>query len=156
MTDYFNYGFDEFSWASYCLKQQNLRNEVTDSKKQMEDMQSFLSSGMPAMPGIPGAPSGGAPPGVPPIGGANEIPPEMQQMFQQMMAQGLDPMAMGPDQMMQMMQGGSIADPNQAFGGGQNFGQQGPGGHQMGYGSGGYGSGGGGGNQGGRGRGRRW
>ena len=155
MTDYFNYGFDEFTWASYCLKQQTRRKEVTDSKKQMEDMQNFLSNGMPPMPGIPGAPSAGAPPGMPPMGGPNEIPPEMQQMFQQMMAQGLDPMTMGPDQMMQMMQGGgSIGDPSQGFGG-QGFGQQGQGGHQMGYG-GGYGGGGGGGNQGGRGRGRRW
>ncbi|KAL9129699.1 MAG: hypothetical protein Q9175_007225, partial [Cornicularia normoerica] len=65
MTDYFNYGFDEFTWASYCLKQSSLRKEVTDSKKQMEEMQNFLS--MPsAMPGMPGAP-GGAPPGMPPM-----------------------------------------------------------------------------------------
>jgi len=33
MTDYFNYGFDEFTWASYCLKQESLRKEITDQKK---------------------------------------------------------------------------------------------------------------------------
>ena len=154
MTDYFNYGFDEFTWASYCLKQQTLSKEVTDSKKQMEDMQNFLSNGMPAMPSMPGAPSGAAPPSMPSMGATPDIPPDMQQMFQQMMAQGLDPMTMGPEQMMAMMQGGNpMADPNQNFGG-QAFGQQAQSGHQMGYGSG-FG-GGGGGNQGGRGRGRRW
>lgn len=156
MTDYFNYGFDEFTWASYCLKQQTLRKEVTDSKKQMEEMQSFLSNGMPAMPNMPGPPPAGPPSAMPSMGGAPEIPPDMQQMFQQMMAQGLDPMSMGPEQMMAMMQGGNpMGDPNQNFGG-QNFGQQAQGGHQMGYGGGFGGGGGGGGNQGGRGRGRRW
>ena len=66
MTDYFNYGFDEFTWASYCLKQKDLRKEVTDMKKQMDDMQNFMSipGGMPPMPGIPGPP-GGAQPGMP-------------------------------------------------------------------------------------------
>lgn len=151
MTDYFNYGFDEFTWASYCLKQGALRKEVTDSKKQMEDMQSFLS--MPsAMPGISGAP-GGAPPGMPPMGGPADMPPEMQQMMAQMMAQGMDPTQMDPATFMTMMQGaqgGGGGDSNQNFGG-QGFGQQGQN-QQMGYG---YGGGGGGRNQGGRGN-RRW
>lgn len=89
------------------------------------------------------------------MGGAPEIPPDMQQMFQQMMSQGMDPMTMGPEQMMAMMQGANpMGDPNQNFGG-QAFGQQAQSGHQMGYG-GGFGGGGGGSNQGGRGRGRRW
>jgi len=26
-SDYFNYGFDEFTWAAYCAKQTNLRKE---------------------------------------------------------------------------------------------------------------------------------
>ena len=103
MTDYFNYGFDEFTWASYCLKQGSLRKEVSDSKKQMEDMQNFLSmpSTMPGMPGVPG----GAPPGMPPIGGPADMPPEVQQMMAQMMAQGMDPTQMDPATFMQMMQG---------------------------------------------------
>ena len=157
MTDYFNYGFDEFTWASYCLKQGSLRKEVIDSKKQMEEMQNFLS--MPsAMPGMPGAP-GGAPPGMPPMGGPTDMPPEMQQMMAQMMSQGMDPTQLDPATFMQMMQGAQggtgAADPNQSFGG-QGFGQQGQN-QQMGYGYGGGGGGGGGGgrNQGGRGN-RRW
>lgn len=155
MTDYFNYGFDEFTWASYCLKQSTLQKEVTDSKKQMEDMQSFLSGGMPPMPGV-AAPPGGATPGMPGMGGPGEMPPEMQQMFQQMISQGIDTTQMDPGQFMQMMQGaqgGPVGDPNQGFGG-QGFGQQAQNQQQMGYG---YGAGGGGGrNQGGRGQGRRW
>ena len=150
VTDYFNYGFDEFTWASYCLKQSTLRQEVTDSKKQMEDMQNFLGGGMPPMPGMPGAP-----PGIPSMGGPNDVPPEMQQIMQQMVAQGMNPMEMGPEQMMQIMQGGGMGDPNQAFGG-QGFAQQGQGGHQMGYGGGGHGGSGSSRNQGGRGQGRRW
>lgn len=63
ISDYFNYGFDEFTWASYCLKQQDLRKEVNDQKKQMDEMQAFL--GMPGgMPGIPGAPSQQGPGGI--------------------------------------------------------------------------------------------
>jgi len=153
MTDFFNYGFDEFTWASYCLKQTNMRKEITDSKKQMEEMQNFLTmpSGMPGMPGPPG----GAPSGVPAMGGPGDIPPEMQQMMQHMMAQGIDPTQMDQAAFMQMMQGsigGAACDSNQSFVG-QGYGQQNQNQQQMGYG---FGSGGGGRNQGGRGQGRRW
>ena len=158
MTDYFNYGFDEFTWANYCLKQSSLRKEVSDSKKQLDEMQNFLGGGMSGMPGMPGG--GGAPPGMPSMPGMGEIPPEMQQMFGQMMAQGLDPSQMDPGAFMQMMssgQSGQGGDTSQGYGG-QGYGQQGQ--HQQqagyGYGGGGPGGGGGSGNQGGRGRGRRW
>lgn len=150
MTDYFNYGFDEFTWASYCLKQSTLRKEVADTKKQTTDLQSFLTGGMPGMPSLSGASAG--PPVVPSMTGPSEMPPEMQQMFQSMMAQGMDPMQMDPAQMMQMMQGGQMGDLSQAFGG-SIFGQQGQSQQNGAYG--GYG-GGGGRNQGGRGQGRRW
>ena len=152
MTDYFNYGFDEFTWASYCLKQKDLRKEVTDSKKQMEEMQNFLTmpGGMPPLPGMP-APSAGAQPGMPAMGGAGDFPPEMQQMMAQMMGQGMDVTSMDPAAFMQMMQAGAggAPDPNQNFGG-QGYGQQGQNQQQMGYGYGGGGR-----NQ-GRGQGRRW
>ncbi len=165
MTDYFNYGFDEFTWASYCLKQTNMRKEVTDSKKQMEEMQNFLTmpGGIPPMPGMTATPGGG-PPGLPAMGGPADLPPEMQQMMQQMMAQGIDPMQMDPATVMQMMQQGASGaggESNQSFGG-QGYSQQGQNQLHMGYGGGGgggggYGGGGGGGrNAGGRGQGRRW
>ncbi|KAL8669773.1 MAG: hypothetical protein Q9168_005651 [Polycauliona sp. 1 TL-2023] len=158
MTDFFNYGFDEFTWASYCLKQDTVRKEVTGTKKQMEDMQNFMNmpGGMPPMPGMPAAPGGQS--AVPPMPGMEGIPPELQQMMQQMISQGMDPTQISPDVMMQMMsgQGGGAGNPGQGqgqgqnFGGGQNFGQQNQNQNQgFGYG------GGGGGGRGGRG-GRRW
>ncbi|KAL8731212.1 MAG: hypothetical protein Q9181_004389 [Wetmoreana brouardii] len=154
MSDYFNYGFDEFTWASYCLKQDTLRKDIADTKKHMEDMQNFMNvpGGMPPMPGMPAAPSGQS--GMPPMPGMEGIPPELQQMMQQMIAQGMDPTQVSPEMMMQMMagQGGGNQGQGQNFGGGQNFQQQG---QSQGFGYGG-GGGGGGGGRGGRGSGRRW
>lgn len=149
-TDYFNYGFDEFTWASYCLKQETMRKEIADQKKQMEEMQSLL--GMPgAMPGMPGA-APGMQPAMPSMGGIADMPPDLQQMMQQMMAQGVDPSQMDFNTFTQMMSGGQGG-----MGGGQGFGQQGQNQQQMGYGyGGGQGAGGGNRNQGGRGGGRRW
>lgn len=157
LSDYFNYGFDEFTWAGYCLKQQGVRQEVSSQKKQMDDMQAFMGMGMPPMPGAPGPtpPASAAPPmaGMP---GMPDMNPDMMQgMLASMMSQGLDPSNMDPMAFMQhaqsMMPGGG--QPGQpGFGGqpqGQGFAQGGQG--QMGYGGydqrGGYG---------GRGRGRRW
>ncbi len=150
MTDYFNYGFDEFTWASYCLKQETIRKDAADSKKQMEDMQNFLGmpGGMPAMPGMPGAQG---------IGGSGEMPPEMAQVMQQTMASGMDPSQMSPDMFMQCMMQGAGGQAGMA-----SYGQQGQGQaqQQMGYGyggGGGQGGGGGGGGGGRRGRGgRNW
>ncbi|KAG5298614.1 pre-mRNA polyadenylation factor fip1 [Histoplasma ohiense] len=135
MTDYFNYGFDEFTWASYCLKQDTLRKDIVDQKKQMDEMHAFLGAGLPGMPG----PSPGPGPGTPnlmPSGGTSAPgpgPPQatgppppamqgmapgmpdmsqemMQGMFTSMMAQGLDPASMDPMTFMQhaqaMMGGG--------------------------------------------------
>ena len=152
MTDFFNYGFDEFTWASYCLKQDSLRKEVSDSKKQMEEVQSFLGGGMPPMPGMPTAQPGASAAGMPNLGAPTDFPPEMQQMVQHMMAQGIDPMQMDASQFMQMFQNGQMGSANQGYG------QQGQNQQQMGYGynSGTGGGGGGGRNPGGRGQGRRW
>ncbi|KAI2084649.1 cleavage polyadenylation factor subunit fip1 [Ophidiomyces ophidiicola] len=160
VSDYFNYGFDEFTWASYCIKQQDLRKEVGDQKKQVQDMQAFLGiapGGMPAMSGppqpTPGAvPSQGAPPSQntgPPnvMAGMQPGMPElsadmMQGMLASMMAQGLDPSTMDPMTFMQhaqaMMGGGQPGAgapqvPQSGYGGqppGQGFVGQ-PGGQQQ-------------------------
>ncbi|PYH96630.1 Cpn10-domain-containing protein [Aspergillus ellipticus CBS 707.79] len=159
ITDYFNYGFDEFTWASYVLKQQELRKEIGDQKKQLDDMQSFLSMGLPPMPGGPptgagpGAPPGNAPPPMPGMPGMPDMSADMMQgMLASMMSQGLDPSSMDPMSFMQHAQ--AMMGGQSGAGGGQQgqpgFGGQGGGQAQMGYG-GGYGGGGG-----GRGRGRRW
>ncbi|KAJ5811368.1 hypothetical protein N7474_007669 [Penicillium riverlandense] len=135
MTDYFNYGFDEFTWASYCIKQQEVRGEVGGQKKQLDDMQAFMTMGMPQMPGAPpGAPGGGAPAAMPGMPGMDMSPDMMQGMLASMMAQGLDPSSMDPMSFMQHAQ---------AMMGGQGGGQQAPQGFgqggqaQMGYGGGG-------------------
>ncbi|RPA89167.1 Fip1-domain-containing protein [Choiromyces venosus 120613-1] len=51
VTDYFNYGFDEFTWTAYCQKQESLREEF-DPGKMMEQM--MLLSGITGGLGMPG------------------------------------------------------------------------------------------------------
>ncbi|KAK4935864.1 hypothetical protein LTR10_023176 [Elasticomyces elasticus] len=149
ITDYFNYGFDEFTWASYCLKQQQMPKEVKEITQQAEQLKAFVEGipggGMPGMPPMPGA----AAPSAGPDMSAMAMPSEaqMQQMFTAMTSQGLDPTAMDPSQFMQFMGGG---------GGGGMMGQQPPsmpGGYGGGGGSG-FDQGGGGGGGFGRGRGK--
>lgn len=133
ISDYFNYGFDEFTWALYAQKQENLRNEFDQSKlaenqkKMMEDMAMMMGGmggmpGMPAMPGMPGAPAGGMP-------GMDGMPPDMQAMMQQMMAGGMDPSQMDPSMFGGQAAGGAAGgqggQQNAGFQGQQNFGQQG-------------------------------
>lgn len=123
MSDYFNYGFDEFTWASYCLKQNTLRQEISQSKKQMEEMQSFL--GMP----------GGTSAGMGAMPGGAEFPPEMMQMMNQMMASGVNPQDASPEVFMQMMQGQGAGNGNMAqnYAAGQGYAQQAPNQQQMGF-----------------------
>lgn len=132
LSDYFNYGFDEFTWALYANKQEQLRGEynsdavANNSKKMFEDMAGMMMMGgmpgMPSMPGVPGGAGGGA-------GGANMpgmdgMPPEMQQMMQQMMAAGgMDPSQMDPSAMSAMFAGMQ----NAGGPGGQGQGGQGQG-----------------------------
>jgi pre-mRNA 3'-end-processing factor FIP1 len=149
ISDYFNYGFDEFTWALYATKQESLRSEydqdkiAQNNKKMMEDMNMMMAlGGIPGMPGMtPGAAQSGM--AMPTMPGLEGIPPEMQAMMQQMMASGIDPSQMDPAAMFASMsgaQGGATAqgagqggNQNQGFGGQQNFGQGGNQ-QQMGYG----------------------
>ncbi|KAK7543302.1 Fip1 motif-domain-containing protein [Phyllosticta citricarpa] len=67
-SDYFNYGFDEFTWTLYCLKQRRTADDIKSSKGEMgAQMAQFemLFGGMP--PGMTGAPTGPAANG-PPVG----------------------------------------------------------------------------------------
>ncbi|KAL1972947.1 hypothetical protein VTN31DRAFT_6489 [Thermomyces dupontii] len=145
LSDYFNYGFDEFTWASYCLKQKELRKEVTDQKKQLEEIQAFLNmGGLPGMPGAPGAPSVSLP-GMPGMPGMPDMSQDMMQgMLAGMMSQGMDPSQMDPMSFMQQAQGmmggqsGGGSQQNQGFGGQGNQQQMGYGGYNQ---QGGYGRG---------------
>jgi pre-mRNA 3'-end-processing factor FIP1 len=163
ITDYFNYGFDEFTWASYCFKQQSLRKEVMDQKKEMEDMNAFFSGtgGMPPMPGMPGQAGGvgAAPTGMPGMPGMPELTPElMSSMMGAMFGQGLDPTTMPAEEFMRYAQQfmamgqGAASGGQQAFPPGPQMGGQGQNQQQAGgFGGGGFDP------RGGRGRGgRRW
>ncbi|KAF6791047.1 Fip1 domain-containing protein [Colletotrichum sojae] len=160
ISDYFNYGFDEFTWALYAAKQEAVRGEynadaiAAGNKKMMEDFGMMMMGGM-NMPGG-GAPAGAQGGGMPGMAGMDGMPPEMQAMMQQMMGQGMDPSQMDPSAMSAMFNGmqGQGAG-GQA--GGQNFGQ-GFGGNQGQYGYDQQGMGGNRGGFGGRGRGgrRQW
>jgi pre-mRNA 3'-end-processing factor FIP1 len=123
ISDYFNYGFDEFTWALYASKQETLRSEydqekiAQNNKKMFDDMSMMMMGGMPGM--IPGGGGAGMP-------GMEGISSEMQAMMQQMMSSGMDPSQMDPS-MFAGMQGnqagaGGAQGQGQAFGG-QGFGQ---------------------------------
>ncbi|KAJ2976316.1 hypothetical protein NQ176_g5029 [Zarea fungicola] len=51
ITDYFNYGFDEFTWALYAAKQESVRGEfgadafAVNNKKMMEDFNMMMMGG---------------------------------------------------------------------------------------------------------------
>ena len=178
ISDFFNYGFDEFTWALYAQKQESLRSEFDQSKiadnqkKMMEDMSMMMGmGGMPGMSGMPPAAAGGmGMPGMPGMDG--NMPPEMQAMMQQMMAGGMDPSQMDPSMFgggMPGQGGAGQGNQNAGFGAQQQFGQGnqqfgydqqmgGMGGNEGGQGDGGQGGGGHGGGRGnfrgGRGRGR--
>lgn len=163
ISDYFNYGFDEFTWALYASKQESVRGEFGGdmNKKMMDDFNMMMMGGM-GMGGGAGGPAAGnnAGAGAGGMPGMEGMPPEMQAMMQQMMASGMDPSQMDPNQMQAMMagmqgggQGGEAAQGQ--FGGGGYGGNQGGFGYNQGMG--GQGGGGGGrGGFGGRGRRGRW
>ncbi|KAI0529936.1 Fip1 motif-domain-containing protein [Xylaria digitata] len=134
LSDYFNYGFDEFTWALYAAKQDSVRAEYSqdaiaqNNKKMMEEMQMMMMGGMPGMPG------GGAANSMSAMPGMDGMPPEFQAMMQQMMASGMDPSQMDPSAMTAMFSGmqnsgggGAVGQggQNQNFGGGGGTGSQG-------------------------------
>ncbi|KAI1443738.1 Fip1 motif-domain-containing protein [Annulohypoxylon stygium] len=51
LSDYFNYGFDEFTWSLYAAKQDNVRSEYSsdaiaqNNKKMFEDIQMMMMGG---------------------------------------------------------------------------------------------------------------
>jgi pre-mRNA 3'-end-processing factor FIP1 len=146
-SDYFNYGFDEFTWETYRQRQLTMANTIERQKNDIVQMQQMMGGGMPSMPGPPApsgpptGPGGGGPGGG---GGMNEQA-QMEMMFQQMVSQGMDPSQMDFGSFMQMAgqgMGGGFGGPGGPGGGPQGGFQQS--------------NQGGGGGRGGRGRGRGW
>lgn len=66
ITEYFNYGFDEFTWTAYCQKQTTLRSEYAPDKV----MQGMMGAMDPTMMGA--------------MGGGMMMPPMDPNMMQQM------------------------------------------------------------------------
>lgn len=84
VKDYFNYGFDEFSWSYYCSKQDKLRGEF-DAKKLMAEISKSSAGMMPPMMGMPGM--------MPPMMG---MPPMPNNFFQQQQNSSLPKMPTKP------------------------------------------------------------
>jgi pre-mRNA 3'-end-processing factor FIP1 len=120
-TDFFNYGFDEYTWTQYCVRQQSMAGTIAQQRD--EDMQMKAMLGMGGAGG--GGGGGGGMPGMP--GPAPPGMPDMDQMMQ-MMSQGMDPSKMDMGQFMAMMggmPGGGTPQPG-GFGGQNGFGGQSP------------------------------
>lgn len=81
ITDFFNYGFDEYTWTQYCAKQRDLSNTITGLKEEDAKMKSMLGGmegGMPDMNAMMQMMMGG---------GMNMDPSKMD--FSQMMGMGM-------------------------------------------------------------------
>ena len=107
VSDFFNYGFDEFTWTLYCLKQEKTRDQAREDKALFNagmmmgvEGPSLGETGAASMPPnapqqrlnlppVPGMPGMSGMPGVP------DMPPEMQAMMAQM-ASGFDPSQFAP------------------------------------------------------------
>lgn len=92
ITDYFNYGFDELTWAAYCSRQDNLRDfnpqkimRILGANNPM-GMQMMGQGMMGGLNAPPGFPNGFPPGGFPDMMSMGMFPPGMQ---------GFNPMAMG-------------------------------------------------------------
>ncbi|KAK4994250.1 Cleavage polyadenylation factor subunit fip1 [Elasticomyces elasticus] len=141
-TDYFNYGFDEFTWASYCLKRQIMQADIAKQKAERAQIESMFG-GMPGMPSAPSGPAAnqnaggmGMMSGMP---GMEGIPPEMMQhMMGQMMQQGIDPSQMDFNMFQQITSGmggmPQMGQPGAGYGQGPQQLQQNQGYGQQGYG----------------------
>ncbi|KAL9088453.1 MAG: hypothetical protein Q9165_006177 [Trypethelium subeluteriae] len=116
-SDYFNYGFDEFTWTMYCMRQKGMRDTLTAQREESSNFQKMLAGGggmpgMPPIPGMPGADGSGAGAvggggaggdggggaaaaaaaggGMPAMPGMPNMSPEMMtEMMGEMMAQGI-------------------------------------------------------------------
>jgi pre-mRNA 3'-end-processing factor FIP1 len=119
-SDYFNYGFDEFTWSTYCMRQGTMKDNLKEQKEENASFQAMIggfgmAEGMPAgMPG--GLPAAGAGAGMPSMSAMPPVMPsmpgidaQMQQAMQQaMMQQGVsDPSQIDINMVMSIMNGGA-------------------------------------------------
>lgn len=114
-TDFFNYGFDEYTWTQYAVRQQTMGNTISQQKEADAQMKAFFGGGSGG-----GAAAGGMPGGMPGMPPSMPMPDPAQMM--EMVNQGVIPPEFA--QMMQM--GGGMPGM-----GGPGFGNQ-QGGNQFG------------------------
>lgn len=77
-TDFFNYGFDEYTWTQYCMKQDNMAERIKSQKDEDAKMKEmFGGGGMPGMPGMPGMDMMAMMSGMDPSQMGNMFPPGM-------------------------------------------------------------------------------
>ena len=131
-TDFFNYGFDEFTWTQYCLRQQNMASTIGNQKAETKQFEMMLTGGG----GMPGQAPPQAPPsappsaqmGMPPMGmGMPDMNPENMAAFASVLqSQGIDPSQLDFNTFMQHYQQASMGGGQGGFGGGgQSMQQQG-------------------------------
>ncbi|KAF2861031.1 hypothetical protein K470DRAFT_246362 [Piedraia hortae CBS 480.64] len=48
-TDYFNYGFDEYTWTQYCIKQQSMTHTIADQRMADAQLKAMFGGGMEDM-----------------------------------------------------------------------------------------------------------
>ena len=112
-TDYFNYGFDEYTWTQYCVRQQTMGGTINQLKQDDAQMKAFFGAG--------GAPGGGGG-GQQQQAGPPPMPPDMMGMDPQMLAQQ---MGIPIEFVQQMMQNGGMPPMGGPGMGGPQGGQQG-------------------------------
>ncbi|KAI9890921.1 MAG: hypothetical protein M1814_003420 [Vezdaea aestivalis] len=128
VTDFFNYGFDEFSWASYCLRHDKMKSDIQEEKSRMQEMNMMMNMGgmgMPGMPGVPTGPGAGAQAdmGLSQMAGMPDMPAGMQEMMNQYLRAGGTPNQMDPAAMYAAMQQSGAAPSGPAASTASNQGQ---------------------------------
>ncbi|KAF7194119.1 Pre-mRNA polyadenylation factor fip1 [Pseudocercospora fuligena] len=123
-TDFFNYGFDEYTWTQYTIRQQSMSDTINQQKQEDAQMKAlFGNTGGDGQPGGMGG-MGGMPQGMQPDPQMAKMAQDMGvplEFFMQMMQQngGMPGMRGGPG----MGMGGQQGQFNQQggdFGSGQN------------------------------------
>eukprot|EP00116_Pleurobrachia_bachei_P000067 sb/3460329/ len=87
LTDYFNYGFNEDSWKSYCDKQKSVRGIAAEKNREFA-----VLGRLPALPELPKAPGLGGSIGV--IGAKKEMPTQVMSSLSAVRAMMSTPMGM--------------------------------------------------------------
>jgi pre-mRNA 3'-end-processing factor FIP1 len=132
-SDYFNYGFDEFTWEMYRQRQAGMAANLNAQKAETAQFQQMFMPGMSApgpnpaagAGGVPNAPSGPSGGGGGMRGGAGDAgmggmpdlnEEQMMQMMSQMQASGMNPQNMDFNTFMQMAGGMGMGGPGPGFG----------------------------------------